>query len=446
MNAGSDDYVDRIRRFLTQDLWHPDLGTRGLAASAVRFLQFWVMVGQGFIKDRLLLQASALTYMAILSVIPGLAVALSIVKALGVSENLAEFAVDQVAAGSPAAKEQILSILAEANLGGLGTASAAILVFTTVLALRHGEEAFNEIWGVVKGRTWVRRFADYLAMMIVVPLFTGVALSLSTTLQAEPAVAMLLEYPIFATLYELGLRHLPTLLMSAVFCFSYWFLPNTKVRASSAIVGGVFAALLFLLAQRLYVEFSVGAARASALFGGLAALPLLLVWIYTSMAIVLLGVEVSFAYQNLAHYRRLVRSAAPSPAEQEALGLRVAVEIARAFRDREIATEDSLSESLDIPVRDLRELLQRLEAKGIVASRSGDDERTLPYQLGRPAEDITIREVLAALRGSRRDEDHSAIPTARAVESVIAELERSIAPVADGHTLRDVLENVPQSA
>ena len=115
MNAGSDDYVDRIRRFLTQDIWHPDLVTRGLAASAVRFLQFWVMVGQGFIKDRLLLQASALTYMAILSVIPGLAVALSIVKALGVSENLAEFAVDQVAAGSPAAKEQILSILEEAN-------------------------------------------------------------------------------------------------------------------------------------------------------------------------------------------------------------------------------------------------------------------------------------------------------------------------------------------
>jgi membrane protein len=445
VNTGEADYVDKIRRFLTHDLWRTDLSTSRLTASAVRFLQFWVMVGQGFLRDRLLLQASALTYMAILSVIPALTVALSVVKAVGVSENLAEFAVGQLAAGSPEAKEQILRILSEANIGGLGTLSAAILLVTTVLALRSGEQAFNEIWGVRKGRTLMRRFADYLAIMIVVPLFTAVALSLSTTLQAEPLVAQLLQYPVFAQLYQLGLGQLPTLLMSAAFCFSYWFLPNTQVKVSSAVVGGVFAALLFLLAQRLYVDFSIGAARANALFGGMAALPLLLVWIYTSMAIVLLGVEVSFAFQNLAHYRRSVRGAAPGPAEQEAVGMRVAVEIARAFRDRQVATEDWLSDSLDVPMRSLRDLLQQLEAADIVAARAGD-ERIIPYQLGRPAEDITIGDVLVALRGPRRPEDgHEQAPTAQAVGSVLADIERCVAPVADGRTLADVLETVPRS-
>jgi membrane protein len=282
--------------------------------------------------------------------------------------------------------------------------------------------------------------------MIVVPLFTAVALSLSTTLQAEPLVAQLLQYPVFAQLYQLGLGQLPTLLMSAAFCFSYWFLPNTQVKVSSAVVGGVFAALLFLLAQRLYIDFSIGAARANALFGGMAALPLLLVWIYTSMAIVLLGVEVSFAFQNLAHYRRSVRGAAPGPAEQEAVGMRVAVEIARAFRDRQVATEDWLSDSLDVPMRSLRDLLQQLEAAGIVAARAGD-ERIIPYQLGRPAEDITIGDVLVALRGPRRPEDgHEEAPAAQAVGTVLADIERCVAPVADGRTLADVLETVPRSA
>jgi len=291
----------------------------------------------------------------------------------------------------------------------------------------------------------MRRFSDYLTIMIVVPLFTGVALSLSTTLQADPVVARLLEYPLFAQFYELGLRHLPTLLMSAAFCFSYWFLPNTNVKPSSAIVGGVFAALLFLLAQRLYLEFSIGAARANALFGGMAALPLLLVWIYTSMAIVLFGVEVSFAYQNLPHYRRAVRGGAPSPAEQEALGLRIAVEVARAFRDRSMATQDWLSESLDVPVRSLSLLLGRLEGAGVIAPR-GADERDTAYQLGRPAEEISVRDVLVALRGDRRAEkEEDAVATAQAVNLVLADIDRCVAPVADDRTLADILETVPRS-
>ena len=73
-------FVDRARRFLTHDLWRTDLSARSLSASATRVLQFGVMVGEGFVRDQLLLRASALTYIATLSLIPLLVMALSIVS------------------------------------------------------------------------------------------------------------------------------------------------------------------------------------------------------------------------------------------------------------------------------------------------------------------------------------------------------------------------------
>ena len=104
-------FVDRARHFLLHDLWSSELQPRSVTAAALRLLQFVIMVGQSFVKDRLLLRASALTYMALLSMIPLLAVALSILKAVGVSEDLASLAVDEIAAGSPEAKRYILELV-----------------------------------------------------------------------------------------------------------------------------------------------------------------------------------------------------------------------------------------------------------------------------------------------------------------------------------------------
>jgi membrane protein len=269
--------VSRLRRFLSEGLWRGEPDSGSLATRLRRFLQLIVVIGQGFVRDRLLLRASALTYLSVLSLIPLLALALGIVAALGVRENLASLIVGLIAAGSPQAAEPIQRLVEQVNFASLGTAGAAIFVVTTVLFLGNVEEALNQIWGVRERRSWVRRFPDYLALLIFGPLLLGVAISLATTYQTETLLLRFREEPLFETVYDAGLRFVPTLIYAIGLSALYWFLPNTRVRPASAMLGGTVAGVLVTLTQIGYLEFNVGVAKYNAVFGGLAVLPLLFV-------------------------------------------------------------------------------------------------------------------------------------------------------------------------
>ncbi|MCP4039182.1 MAG: YihY family inner membrane protein [bacterium] len=437
--------VERTRKFLFEELWGLDLRPRSFLGFATRMLQVVMMVGEGFVKDQLLLRASALTYVTALSVIPLLAVAFSIVRLFDPNNDLAVLAVEYLAAGSPDAQETLLALVGSANIVGLGSVGAVILFVSSILALRHLETTLNSIWGVRKDRGIARRFSDYLAVVIVAPLFTGVAMSLGATLDSDPIVARLLDFPLFSRLYELGLRLAPEFFLLIGFSFIYWFFPNTKVQARSAVLGGGLAAVLFSLAQTTYVDLSVGAAKYSALYGGFAALPLLFVWLYLCWAIVLLGAEFSFAHQNRDHYRLEVQSATLSAAEVETLALHLAVEVARAFRDdRSVPTAEVLANGVGASVRAVREALDQLEGEGILSQCSAGEEGE-GYRLGRPAERIQVADLLEAIRGQRGEIGAELLATSRpAIDEMIGELDRATARYASSHTLADILAKIPE--
>lgn len=385
---------ERLQRYLDHGLWQGgeagDLGRRAL--------QVAVIVAQGVARNHTLLRASALTYFTMLSLIPLLALAIGLVEVFGGGDALVRVVTQQIGAVSPEAGERIVEMVRRVDFRSLGAVGAASLFVTTVLALSNVEKALNFIWGVERQRPLVRRFPDYLAVLVVAPMLLTVALSLATSLRSDAFLARALEHPLLATLYELGLHQAPMLLFWGAFSFLYWFLPNTTVRLVPALAGGALAAVLFSTVQRGYVAFQVGAARSNALFGSFAALPVLLVWIFLSWAIVLLGAELAFALQNRASFRQARQGEEPEPAEREAIGLAVAVRMARAFRDAEGGrTAEQLAGELDVPVRTVRALLGRLDDAGLIAAR-GDDKLD-GYQLGRAAEGISVAEVLTALRG-----------------------------------------------
>ena len=443
MSTQSLSWRQRALQLVGRDLWSPLATARRGVAWAQRSLQFAVLVGQGFVQDLLVLRASALTYYSVLALIPLLAIVASLIKALGVSENLIAIIVDRVAAGSPEAGQRILGLVEQVNFAGLGTIGAAVLFATTVLGLSSIEQTLNTIWGVERVRPWERRLPDYLAVLIVAPLLLGVALSLGTTLQSQTIVRRLFEIPGFASVYSLGLRQAPVVLLCAGFGFLYWFLPNTKVRISSALLGGLVGAVLFTIAQRTYVGFNIGVGRYNALFGGFAAIPLLLVWIYVSWVIVLLGAEVAFVHQNLERMRRARRGKTPGPAAREALGLAIAARVARAFRDDEGALDvRSLSDLLDVPEPSVRGILSDLEAAGLVAARG--ELKDEMYQLGRAADRIPVSAVLEALRGSRNS-GVEVTELGAPIEKILAELDRQTSEVAAGCTLAELAEDLPCS-
>ena len=419
------EWIDRARRFISHEMWRGE-------ALWVRTLQLGFVIGEGFVANQLLLRAHSLTYITLLSLIPLLALAVSLMSAFGIQEDLVGMAVDQIGKIAPQAGVHIQELVEGVNFASLGTVGAATLVVTTILAVGNVEQSFNHIWGVQKQRGWVRRIPDYLAVVVVVPIVLGVAISLGTTLRSQAALGSLLNNPIFAAAYKSGLKQLPTVMMMLGFTFSYWFLPNTKVNGLSALLGGAVAGILFTLVQGLYVGLQVGAAKYSAVFGSFAALPLIIVWIYFSWSVVLLGAEVAFAHQHLARYRREVRGAVPGLAARESIGLGIALEVARRFAESgEPWTADMLSELLDVRVRTVREILAQLENVGVVAELA-DEDKAGQYQLGRPAERISVRDVLTALRGERA-------PLIPAVDQVFERMEKQLHEVVEHETLADLL-------
>jgi membrane protein len=411
-------------------------------AWARNLLQLAILITEGFRRDQLLLRAHRLTYLTLLSLVPLLALAVSLVDLVGGSEQVLRWIVQQVAAGSPQAVDYILRYVERFNFRALGGLSGAILLATTVLAVGGVEQALNAIWGVKKQRPWSRRVPDYLAVLVIAPILLGVAIPLRTTLESQWVVQRLLELPGFASVYRIGLSQAPTVLFAVAFSFLYWFLPNTAVGARAALAGGLVAGALFSLAQVVYLGFSVGAARYDAIFGTFAFLPLLMVWIYFSWAIVLLGAEVAYAVQTLRHYRREVRGRPAGPAAREAIGLAIALQVARAFRDgRDPWTTEALSDALDVPLRTVRDVMAELEATGVVHSCSPGAEEG-GYLLARPAERVRVADVLAAQRGPRA----ARLPpgeVAHTVMEVLHAVDREELRVTESRTLRDLLDDLP---
>ncbi|MEZ4353786.1 MAG: YihY/virulence factor BrkB family protein [Myxococcota bacterium] len=412
-----------------RELWSHDPGERLLLRVGRSTLQLIALTARGFQSDNLLLRASALTYVTALSIIPMLAVVIAILDLVGGNESLVDFVIDQLTTVAPEVRETVRTYAAGLDFARFGTVGGTILFATAVFALRHLERTLNDIWGVASSRSWPRRFADYLAVMVVAPISTGVAVSLGTTLQSATVTTRLLEHPVFAKVYGMGLSQVPVVVLFAGFTFLYWFFPNTTVRVRAAALGGVVAAVLFSAARSIYVDFQIGAATYQAVFGALSAVPLILAWLYACWAILLLGAEVAFAAQNLLA-RREMRRGETTPAHREAVALEIAVAIARRFlRGEEPPTAEALADELDEPVRLVRRSLDALEIAGVVLPVVPREDKDAGLVPAAPLERLSVAQVLRAVRGIV--EPGSADPPGPRTAGVTRTLERLEAAWAD---------------
>ncbi|MBW2713931.1 MAG: YihY family inner membrane protein [Deltaproteobacteria bacterium] len=323
------------------------------------------------------------------------------INVFGKSEGLARMVVEPLAAGSPETVDWIVELVQKADFSGLGTIGGAVAFATAILAIGNIEEAFNQIWGIRKRRTLVRRFSDYLTVMIVAPSLLAMSLSLGTTLNNQGLVQKMLTVEFFARTYEMGLQYVPFVTVCISFAFLYLVLPNTKVRFVPAITGGAFSGVLFAVAQNIYLGLSIGTAKYSAIFGGFAKLPLLFAWIYVCWVVVLLGAAVAYAVQNLGSLKAYIQDAERSHNVGESLGLNITLTIARAFREGGAALSVSeLAQGLNASIDDVRRRLAWLEEAGVVAIREGGEAGS--YQLARSADQISALGVWRLGKGIRR--------------------------------------------
>jgi membrane protein len=400
-----------------------------------------VLIGQGFVRDELLLRANSLAYLTLLSIVPLLALGVAVVDLVGSGRDVAEELLNLLAI-APEAQQNFLSRIEAFNFERLGTVASVVLLATTVLAVGRVEHALNALWGVTERRPWARRIPDYLAVIVVTPIFLGVAVSLRASFESQTLVQEALKVPLLELLYRFGLKRAPLLLIVTAFGFLYWFLPNTRVRKRSALFGALVGAILFNAAQGVYFDLTLGVKeRMDEAFAASAWVVMFLIWVYISWAIVLLGAEAAYAHQTLSLYRREVRGKSAGPAARETIGLAIALCCARAFRDRAQPWHpDALSDALDVPLRTVRDVLRALAEANIVAPCGGEFAGS--FQMARPIEQVRVSDVLLALRGN------ATVPLgladlSRTVNGMISDVERAAGAVAEARNLRDLIGDAP---
>lgn len=404
-----------------------------------------VLVIRDFRDDQCLLRASALTFTSILSLVPFFALTFAVLKGFGVHNKIEPLILDKVAAGSQETVDNIVTYINNTNMTSLGAIGLVALILTVISVLGNIEEAFNVIWGVRETRSFYRKFSDYLSVLITAPVLLLAGISITSSLQNQSLVLWLVENSYLGDFILFLFRLAPYVTIWLALVFLYIFIPNTRVRFSSALVGGIIAGTMWQIAQWGYIHFQVGVAKYNAIYGALAVLPVFLVWIYTSWLIVLFGVEVVCAHQNIRIFLLEVRNISFSQNRMELLHLAVLEKIGASFHfDREPWTSVRLAEALNIPAKVVRDILARLMENGFVLANSGDPATYTP---ARELEHIAVKDVIDSLRKHGDDCKSEVIDeSAVRIRKILKHLDCATANALGGMTLKDmVTEQLPQA-
>lgn len=390
--------------FLQRDIWR--IHARKLSrrkSFLIRWLRVFLLAFREFKSNKCQLNASALTFYSLLSVVPIVAMAFGVAKGFGFEKLLEK----QLLEKFPGQQETLLQVIGFANnmlentKGGLIAGLGVILLFWTVIkVLDNVEKSFDDIWGVKKGRSLGRKVSDYLSLMLICPFL--IIASSGVTVFLGTQIANLMQKLTFLgpleglVLWGLGL--LPYMMIWVLFTFIYIFMPNTRVNFVSGLVGGIVAGTAYQVTQVIYVMFQVGVARNNAIYGSFAALPLFLLWLQMSWRIVLFGTELVFAHQNVDTYEFEHDCLNVSPEFKSLLALEIAGLLAKRFAAGEQPLAAArIADQLEIPIRLVRDILFELSRAGVVIEIPEPDLRQVSYQPGRDINALTVGSVLEAL-------------------------------------------------
>jgi membrane protein len=224
-------------------------------------------------------------------------------------------------------------------------------------------------------------------------------------------------------------------------------MPNTRVRIQAALVGGIVGGTLWQLLQWGYVYFQVGVGKYNAIYGTMAALPIFIVWLYLSWMIVLFGVELTYAIQNIGTVRQNLGAEKVNFACRQQLALTILILTGEAFYRGEPAWgRERIGEDLKLPPRVLGELLDdmvRLNLMVVLCDESGEQLR---YQPGRALDALTVQELFQELRedGATYPQNFH-LPTRELVSDLEMKMQQAEQGVLGPLTLQDlVLQRVAE--
>ena len=294
----------QIIKFFQTDIWRMATDDKSpVARLAVDILKKVLLAVRFFTAKRVMTKASALTYSTLLAIVPILAVVFAIARGFGYNKFI-EVWFREAFSSQPQAADIIIgfvnSYLVHTKSGVFLGIGLLFMLYTVLMLVSNIEDTFNEIWQVKKSRSVFRTFTDYLAMFFLFPILivltSGLSIFLATVANRMEDFIML------SSAVRLLIDFIPYVLMSCLFVALYVFMPNTRVRVTSAIVPGILAGIAMQGLQFVYINSQIFLSSYNAIYGSFAALPLFMLWLQISWTICLFGAELCYTNQNLDYY------------------------------------------------------------------------------------------------------------------------------------------------
>ena len=259
-----------------------------------------------FHEDRILYYSGYLSYVTLLSMVPLLAVIFSLFSIFPFFEKLKEEVEEFVFRNfvpelGDVLQEQILSFVDNATR--MTPFGLIVLLVVALLLLSSIDHTLNQIWRVGKNRGIILSYSIYIVVLISSPVLLGTGLTANSYLVSLGGI----EEGSELSAIKLILSSMHFLGSFLFFLLLYIVVPHTKVHFWSAVFGALIATLLFELSKSVFALYFINFPVYQAIYGALAVIPLLFVWVFISWVVVLVGAQISasldgFLEENKKNY------------------------------------------------------------------------------------------------------------------------------------------------
>ena len=423
------------------------------------YLMFVLRVLHLLLKElmggQLNLRAMSLVYTTLLSIVPLLAVSFSVLKGFGVHNKIEPLLYNFLTPLGPNGvdiTDRIISFVENVKVGVLGSIGIVLLIYTVIALLQKIESAFNFVWQIDNLRSLSQRVSNYLSVTLIGPVLIFSAVGFTATVLNTETAQQLVSIEPFGTLMYYGSKLVPYILVCLAFTLIYIFIPNTHVQFTAALVGGVIAGVLWKITGWGFAAFIASSSRYAAIYSGFAIVILLLIWMYLSWLILLVGSQIAYFVQHPKYMTLHREPMVLSNRMREQLALQVMFLVGyNYFHGKAAWTLDRFVDYLDLPGEPLQRTLRMLVDAGYLVEIDNDSEPVyLPLH---DIENIRIIDVLTDVRCARESRVLSLqrLTPVRAVAQLMSELNTAQQAALGERTLRsmvlavdDTLEAVSQ--
>ena len=295
----------KLKNFFNEDIWKLELEELSMArARSVKYMKVLLITIKTFSAEKIGFQAVALSFFSTMSVVPFIAIVFAVTGGLGLADKLKEFLYAYFN-NSQQVIDTVLgfaqNIIDTAQSSALGLVSALMFVFIVIWMMLNVEKVFNNVWRVQKSRNILKRLSIIVAMLLVAPFV--VLVFFGGTIVYSHALSYLgLDVEGFGVFKSIFTWALFAVIATLTFSAMYKFIPNAEVKYKEALRAAIVSGIAFSVMQYTYLETQVFVTRLSSIFGAFAAVPLFMVWINIGWFIILIGAELSYAFQHVDSY------------------------------------------------------------------------------------------------------------------------------------------------